>query len=79
MAEIQYVDGNVNNAVVVHGEDPTNKDNLLVTRLGASESVASETVTDLNEHGAAPVSEQDEKDAEIADLKKQLADAEGNG
>lgn len=79
MAEIQYVDGNVNNAVVVHGEDPTNADNVLVTRLGASESVSKDSVTDLNEHGAPPVTEADEKDAEIADLKKQLADAEGNG
>lgn len=83
MAKVQYVDGNVNNAVLVHGDDPTDSKNVLVTRLGNSESVAKDSVTDLNEHDTSqvPVPEAtgDEKDAEIAALKKQLADAEGNG
>lgn len=86
MAEIQYVDGNVNSGVVVHGEDPLNSDNVLVTRLGASESVPKDTVTDLNEHvvseadqaAASAAQSSEDKDAEIAALKQKLADAEGN-
>lgn len=84
MGEIQYVDGNVNNSVLVHGDDPTNPDNVLVTRLGSSESVPKNTVTDLNEHvvneaDLAAAKTDEDKDAEIAALKKQLAGAEGNG
>jgi hypothetical protein len=84
LSEIQYLDGNVNNAVVVHGDDPTNKENVLVTRLGASESVLKDSVTDLNEHVVNEADQSasqstEDKDAEIASLKKQLSDAEGNG
>lgn len=78
MAEIQYVDGNVNSPVILHGEDPADSKNVLVTRLGTSESVPKDSVTDMNEHDTSqlPVVEtsasEKEKDAEIADLKAQL-------
>jgi hypothetical protein len=49
MAEVQYVDGNVNQAVVVHGPDPTNPENVLVTDLGATRSVLKDSVTAQND------------------------------
>lgn len=73
MAEIQYLDGNVNSPVAVHGDDPTNTDNVLVTRLGTTESVPKESVTEQNEDPDGTVDES--KDAQIASLTEQLETA----
>ena len=49
MAEVKYVDGNVNQAVIVHGTDPANDGNVIVTPLAGSTSVPKSTVTALND------------------------------
>lgn len=53
MAEVKYVDGNVNQAVIVHGADPTNEDNVLVTPLAGSVSVPKETLSSADVGEAA--------------------------
>lgn len=44
--DVAYVDGNKFNPVIVLGDDPENEDNVIVVRLGTSESVARDSVRD---------------------------------
>lgn len=45
MGDIQYEHGNANNPVLVISEDPTNPDNVLVSRLPLAVSVPKNTVS----------------------------------
>jgi hypothetical protein len=43
---VHYENGNVNTPVIVLGDDPTDSDNVLVSRLNAAVSVPKSTVSD---------------------------------
>lgn len=76
MGELHYENGNIHSPVIVLGDDPSTEGNSLVVRLGTAVSVPTWTVTQEEGTPEAPESttpNADAKDAEIADLKKQLA------
>lgn len=83
MAEIQYVDGNVHNAVIVHGDDPANEGNVIVTQLPTSVSVPKENITEVNEtpkDEAAEAEKESQLRKDYESLKAKFeGDDSGNG
>lgn len=76
MSEIHYENGNINSPVIVLGDDPSNEDNVLVTRLPSAVSVAKATIT--QEEGT-PESAVSENQSELDKLKAKVAQLEGKG
>ncbi len=84
MAEVKYLDGNVNQAVIVHGPDPAKESNVLATPLTGTVSVPKESVTGLNDtpdvHLESAAAEQQTTDAdksEIQKLREEIASLSG--
>ena len=54
--EVHYENGNIHTPVIVLGEDPSNEDNVLVSRLPSAISVPKET---LSQEEGTPNAEED--------------------
>lgn len=81
MAEVKYVDGNVHQGVIVHGPDPTNEDNVIVTPLSGAVSVPKENILPVNEtpdvhleSAAAGASVTESDKSEVQKLREELAE-----